>query len=301
MISVRSSAERPRGRKRDEVVMVVGEKEHGEARRSLASRGRKGGAKESQVVRETVLVKPPKTVNPVLVCGLPGSGYVGKLAADHLISTFRLKKVAEYASESFPPVVNVKTDGTAEEMKAELFFGRAGKGTSLFVFTADAQPTTSEGEYELSDAVVKRVKRSGVKKIYALAAYITGSFSPSPKVYGSATSEEMAASISSMGVTLMKDGGISGMNGLLIGVAALRGVGGACLLGETSGFVVDAGASESVLQVLSRAIGLPIDTSKLKEKAEETQKVIKQLQAMSEQSQESIPQPRRETRPGYIG
>jgi len=76
---------------------------------------------------------------------------------------------------------------------------------------------------------------------------------------------------------------------------------GACLLGETSGFVVDAGASKSVLEVLSKAVEFPIDTSKLKEKAEDTQKVISQLQAMSEQSQETTVQPRREARPGYIG
>jgi len=87
----------------------------------------------------------------------------------------------------------------------------------------------------------------------------------------------------------MKDGGISGMNGLLTGIAALRGLEGACLLGETSGYVVDAGASKAVLELLSKVVGLPVDTSKLKEKAEETQKVISQLQAMAEQSREASP------------
>jgi len=255
---------------------------------------------EKEEVVEKIL-RVPKTTDPVLVCGLPGSGYVGKLAADHLVSTFKLKRVAEYTSESFPPQVNVRADGTAEETKGELYFGQAAKGKDLFVFTADAQPATSDGEYELSDAVVKMAKKCGVKRVYALAAYITGSFSASPKVYGAATSKAMLDSISEIGVTLMKDGGISGMNGLLIGMAALRGLEGACLLGETSGFVVDAGASKSVLEVLSTVVGFPIDTSKLKEKAEETQKVISQLQAMSEQSQETTPRSRREARPEYIG
>jgi hypothetical protein len=255
---------------------------------------------KGQKVREKI-IHLPKAANPVLVCGLPGSGYVGKLAADHLVGAYKLKKVAEYTCESFPPVVNVSADGTAEQMKGELFFGHVAKGKEILVFTADAQPTTSDGEYELSDAVVRMAKKCGVRKVYTLAAYITGSFSASPKVFGSATSKAMLDSISGMGVTPMKDGGISGMNGLLIGMAALRGLEGACLLGETSGFVVDAGASKSVLEVLSKAIESPIDTSKLQEKAEETQKVISQLQAMSEQSQEMTPQPKREERPGYIG
>ena len=254
----------------------------------------------SKVVREKV-IRLPKAKDPVLVCGLPGSGYVGKLAADHLIGAFKLEKVAEYTSETFPPQVNVKADGTVEEIKGELYFGQGRKGKDLLVFTADAQPTTSEGEYELSDAVIKTAKACGTKKVYTLAAYITGSFTAAPKVYGSATSKAMLDSISEMGATVMKDGAISGMNGLLIGIAALRGLEGACFLGETSGYVVDAGASKSVLDVLSKAVGFPIDTSKLNEKAEETQKLISQLQAMSDQSQEAAPQPSRETRPGYIG
>jgi uncharacterized protein len=247
------------------------------------------------------VISVPKAKDPVLVCGLPGSGYVGKLAADHLIDTFKLKKVAEYSSDTFPPQVNVGEDGTVEPLKGELFFGPAGKRRGLFVFTADAQPTTSEGEYELSDAVVRFAKKCGVQKVYTLAAYITGSFSATPKVYGSGTSKGMLGELSESGATLMKDGGISGMNGLLIGLAALRGLEGSCLLGETSGYVVDAGASKMVLDVLSKVVGVTIDTSKLKEKAAETQKVISQLQAMAEQSRETAPEPRREPRPGYIG
>ncbi|MDV3277728.1 MAG: proteasome assembly chaperone family protein [Nitrososphaerales archaeon] len=242
----------------------------------------------------------PRAKNPVLVCGLPGSGYVGKLGADHLIDVFKGKKVAEYSCDSFPPQVNVKEDGTAEPLKAVLFYARLRKGRDLFIFTADAQPMTSEGEYELSDAVVSFAKRCGVKTVYTLAAYITGAFSNTPKVYGAGTSKAMLDRIADKGVTLMKDGGISGMNGLLIGVAALRGMEGACLLGETSGYLVDAAASKSVLETLSKIIGVPVDTTKLKEKAEETQKVISQLQGMAEQTRESAAPPRREPRPGYI-
>ncbi|MBI3860043.1 MAG: PAC2 family protein [Thaumarchaeota archaeon] len=250
-------------------------------------------------MRETVF-STPRTARPVLVCGLPGSGYVGKLAADHLVELFGLKRVAEYRTRTFPPQLNVGADGVGVMPKGELFYGKGGKGAGVFVFTADAQPTTSEGEYELSDKVVGFVKKCGVKKVYALAAYITGSFSTASKVYGAATSEGMLKDLSAGGATLMKDGGISGMNGLLIGMASLRGLHGACLMGETSGYVVDAGASQAVLELLSKLTGIPIDTSKLKEKADETQKMISQLQSMSEQERETAPPPSRE-RPGYIG
>jgi uncharacterized protein len=252
------------------------------------------------VVDEKV-IDVPKATNPVLICGLPGSGYVGKLAADHLVSSFGLKKVAEYSTPTFPPQVSVKEDGTVDPPRGELYFAQLKKGRGLFVFTADAQPTTAEGEYELSDAVVKFAKKCGVKTVYTLAAYITGSFSKTPKVYGAGTSKGVTDSLAENGATMMKDGGISGMNGLLIGVASLRGLEGGCLLGETSGYVVDAAASKAVLELLSKVVDVPIDTSKLEEKAEETQKVISQLQAMAEQSREAAPQSGRDQRPQYIG
>ncbi len=235
----------------------------------------------------------------ILVCGLPGSGYVGKLAADHLVDLFGLEKVAEYLSSDFPPQANVGEGGVAESPKGELYFAPRG-GEGLYVFTADAQPSTSRGQYELADAVVGFAKKRGVDKVYALAAYITGSFSDSPRVFGSGTSADMLKALEREGVTLMKEGGISGMNGVLVGMASLRGLQGACLLGETSGYVVDAAASESVLETLSKVVGIPIDTSKLKEKAAETQKLISQIQSLSEQARESAPE-RKEGRPGYIG
>jgi uncharacterized protein len=209
--------------------------------------------------------------------------------------------VAEYSTPTFPPQVSVKEDGTVDPPRGELYFAQLNKGRGLFVFTADAQPTTGEGEYELSDAVVKFAKKCGVKTVYTLAAYITGSFSKTPKVYGAGTSKGVIESLAENGATMMKDGGISGMNGLLIGVATLRGLEGGCLLGETSGYVVDAAASKAVLELLSKVVGVPIDTSKLEEKAEETQKVISQLQAMAEQSREAAPQSGRDQRPQYIG
>jgi uncharacterized protein (TIGR00162 family) len=262
-----------------------------------------GGSVKKRANRGAKQEKPPRIPglrDPVMVCGLPGSGFVGKLGADQIISVFHAEKIAEYRRDDFPPQVNVKDDGTAEPLKAELYLAKTEQAHDIFVFTADAQPATSEGEYELSDEIITFAKEQGVKTVYTLAAYITGAFAKAPKVYGSGTSKEMLSTIARGGATLMKDGGITGMNGLVIGMAELHGLSGACLLGETSGYVIDAGASKAVIEVLGKVINVSIDTASLGEKAEETRKLISQLQAMAEQSREASPAPTRETRPGYI-
>lgn len=62
---------------------------------------------------ETRVLSRPRPKNPVLVCGVPGSGYVGKLGADYLVNTFKGQKVVEYYSPTFPPHVNITDDGQA--------------------------------------------------------------------------------------------------------------------------------------------------------------------------------------------
>ena len=96
----------------------------------------------------------PSPKRPILICGLPGSGYVGKLGVDHLISVFAADKVLEYYSPSFPPHVVVGDDGRAKPIRSELYNASTGSENDLLLFTADAQPTTSTGEYELSDQVL---------------------------------------------------------------------------------------------------------------------------------------------------
>ena len=56
------------------------------------------------------------------------------------------------------------------------------------------------------------------------------------------------------------------MNGIVIGIAKMRGLKGVCLLGETSGYVVDAKSSKSLLETLLSMIGMKIDMKNLEKR-----------------------------------
>jgi len=247
---------------------------------------------------KTIFTPAPK--KPVLVCGLPGSGYVGKLAADYLVSTFKAKKCLEFRSTTFPPHVNVDDEGRAQVLKAELFFGETGQGSDLLIFTADSQPTTSTGEYELSESVLRAAKSMKAGLVFSLAAYITGNFTRERKVFGSATSLDLLPRLTENGVQIMKDGTISGMNGIVIGMAKLEGMDGISLLGETSGYLLDPAAAHAVLEAVGRILGIKIDMTRILEKAKEAQQVIGQIQSMSGQEIEES-KGKTDTRPEYIG
>lgn len=76
----------------------------------------------------------------------------------------------------------------------------------------------------------------------------------------------------------MDGGSITGMNGIIIGVAKLRGMKGTCLLGETSGYVVDAKASKSLLETLLRIVDIKISMTSLEKRAKDTETLIQTIE-----------------------
>jgi proteasome assembly chaperone (PAC2) family protein len=53
---------------------------------------------------------------------------------------------------------------------------------------------------------------------------------------------------------------------------------GTCLLGETSGYVVDAKASKSILESLLSIVGIMIDMTNLDKRAKDTEMLIQTMQ-----------------------
>lgn len=247
------------------------------------------------------ILETPKLNNPSLICGLPGSGFVGKIAVDHLVDELHAIPFASIFSSSFPPQILIQPDGTADLMKNVLYYYK-GKSHDLIFLSGDAQPVTPESEYDMADEITKICTKLGVKTIYTLAAYITGAFSKTQKVYGTSTSDEIVKDFSKYDILTMNSGSITGMNGLLIGVGKRKGITGICLLGETSGYVVDAKASKAVLDTLAKMMDLKLDLTSLAKKAQDTEQLVRSIEEQMGQrgGAESLPMPQQDKKLGYI-
>jgi len=222
----------------------------------------------------------PELKNPKLVCGWPGSGYVGKLAVDYIIDKMKAIRFADIYSSSFPPQVTIQPDGTVDLIKNSLYFCKI-NSADLVLLTGDAQPVSAQAEYALSEEILKICKKLKVEDIFTLAAYITGKFSDVPKVFGTSTSTDVVNEFPKFDVITMKQGSITGMNGVIIGTAKNSTIRGTCLLGETSGYVIDAKASKAVLQVLLKMLNIELDMSELNKRAEDTEHLIKSIKTQA--------------------
>ncbi len=238
-------------------------------------------------MKESVIweLKKVDLKGPVLIEGLPGIGLIGKLAADHLISELHAEKFAELYSPHFTHQAVVEPDSTVRPMRNEFYYWK-GKDLQLIIVVGDTQPqpTDSYGHYEVVGAILDYVEQFGTKTIFTLGGSSTGGQEvKTPRVFGAATDRELVKKYHDEGVTFKSDPGsaIVGASGLLLSLGQLRGMSGVCLLGESPGYlVIDARSAKSVLEVLTKILGIKMDMSELEKRAQETEQFIKKVQDM---------------------
>jgi hypothetical protein len=219
----------------------------------------------------------PKLKSPVLVEGLPGMGYVGKLAAEHLAEELHAQKFAELYSPFFPHHVVIETNGTLRSLRYEFYHAHA-DSKDIIILVGDVQPVSSEGHYEVAERVLDVAKQFGVKRLFTLGGHATGRYSRGkPKVVGVGDSK-LLKEFRARGVTIEKGGGpIIGAAGLLLGLGKLRGIQGVCLLGETHGAVVDHRSAQAVLEMLVDVLGIKVDMSALERRAKKTELMLERI------------------------
>lgn len=242
--------------------------------------------------------KEVKLKKPVMIEGLPGVGNVGKLVAEHLIHELNAEKILELFSWHFPPQVLVNNDGTVRLSKNELYACKS-KEQDLLILTGDQQSVTNEGHYLIAEKLLDLAEKYNVSRIYTLGGYGIGQLVEKPTVLGAANDAELVDEMKQYGVEFRDEepgGSIVGASGLLLGLGQLRNIPAVCLLGLTSGYLVDPKSAQAVLSILCRALNLKLDMQALQDRAEEMEKVVERLKEM-EQAQ--VPRMREEEL-GYI-
>jgi uncharacterized protein (TIGR00162 family) len=187
--------------------------------------------------------------------------------------------------------VFVDDKGIIEPMKNEFYYLKAhGEDKQDYIIlVGNTQGLSPEGQYEICGSIIDFVEGYGVKQIFTLGGLGTGQPVDKPKVFGAATTSELAEMLKDHDVTLRTaDGGIIGASGLILGLGISKDMGGVCLMGETPGYFIDAEASKAVLTVLQKLLKVELDIAKLEERAEETRKMISKAQQMEREMSERM-------------
>jgi proteasome assembly chaperone (PAC2) family protein len=192
----------------------------------------------------------------ICICGLPGIGSVGKVAADYLATALECSTIKPFFSRSFPPQVIV-SGGLAELLHAQLLEPKGKK--NMYILTGEAQPLDVLGMYRLAGDILEAAREKGVSDVITLAAYVGDT---KDLVLGAASDIESAQALREHNIPLLCSGAIGGLNGLLAGLAPLYKMHGICLLGTSLGQEpVDLGAATNLLEAVNELLCLDLKIS----------------------------------------
>ena len=226
------------------------------------------------------LYQEPRLANPVMVASWPGIGNIGIIAVDTLSGMLRAEEFGEIEPWEFfyPKKVLIRNGELADlEFPSNKFYlGKTGKRDVIF-FIGEEQPAEGRGPYaegkkayQMANLVLDVALKFGCHRVYTSGAAVAPvHHTMRPKVWAVPNSDDLIDEVKSYDNTiLMSDiegrggqGTITGLNGLLLGVARRRGLEAICVMGEIpiylQGFPLPyPKASKSVLEVLATSLGI---------------------------------------------
>lgn len=217
---------------------------------------------------------------PVAIEGLPGVGNVGKIVVDHILAEAESTLVRRLFSEHFPPQVTLDADGTATLPMTEIHAVEL-DDIQLLLITGDHQAVTAVGHYRITAAILDILETFDVAEVYAIGGMPTGETVEEHAVVGAVSDADLREPLEATGVEFREGepaGGVVGISGLLLGLGGQRDLPVSCLMGETSGYVVDPNSASAVLSVIEERLGFEFSHDRLEEQAEKIEGVIQTLQ-----------------------
>lgn len=227
---------------------------------------------------------------PVLVQGLPGLGYVGKVAVDYFVEKLKPRKFAELYSSYllFPDGnlgINISEDGTYSLPRYE-FYSYGEREPHVIFLTGDAQPSVT-GQYEVASIVLDFAQQFGCKSVFTMGGYGTRSSNDAGAVYAVVGDSDLGDRLKKMGAKLAKGGAVTGAAGVILGIGRQRGLQCAGLLGATTGIYPDIEAARAVIQMLTGIVGMPLDLKGLDTEIEDLRKKMEKFRRAAEVAEES--------------
>ena len=218
----------------------------------------------------------------VLLAGWPGMGSVGIGAIDYIRRKLDAVAFAEIDMQShFTPEAMIVEDGIAAFPDPPVHVFYVVEEHDLIIFQSEAQIGGPPGD-ELLDHILDVGQQMGIDTIFTGAAYLTqASHKEDAQVLGVANNTEFRDVLVSHGVEILREGMVSGLNGLMLGFARKRKLNAACFLGTMPQYaapIPNPKASREVVLTLGQLLNFSVDMSEIDDAAEKMEGTMEDIE-----------------------
>jgi proteasome assembly chaperone (PAC2) family protein len=232
----------------------------------------------------------PELNNPQLITAWPGIGDVSLIVGRYLRQKLSFRELGEVeAGHFFDPTGVIVRDNIVEAPRfpqSKFYYYKNSNAGDIILFVGDQQPLIRS--YELAECVLEAVLELGVRCVYTLAAALTRMhYSETSRVWAVGTNKMVLDKLNPYNLPKASNVHISGLNGLLLGIAKERNVDGICLLGEVPNYfsqMKNPMAALAVINVLQKMLNIDVDTNELRELAEKSKEQMKQVMTNATES-----------------
>lgn len=243
------------------------------------------------------ITKKPKLRKPILICVWPGMGEVAFKLGLYLKDKLKMEEFAALEADELFPATGVWVQDSLIQLSkppaGSFYFYRnqpnSKKQTALeasvndiVLFISSAQPLLEHAS-EYCRKILSLAKELNVKTVFTFAAMPQPiDHTVTPEVWFAATSKRLIEDLKRLDIGLkpLVSGQVSGLNGLLLGIAKEIGLDGICLLGETPIFMIqieNPKSSLAVLEKLNKILKIEVDSRQLNEQAKFMEQEIEKL------------------------
>lgn len=229
-------------------------------------------------------INSPKLKDPVFIAAWPGMGEVAYRAVLFLKEVLDFKLFAKLEAKTFfKPAAVIVQEGVVNfpAVPTGFFYYLKKKNCpDMILFLGEAQPPLEYAEV-MSRAIINFVKKHKAKFMLTFAAKpesIDHRIDPSVWVVG--TQSEIIKKMEKFNAKVLKEGQISGLNGIILGMGKKRGLQGACLLGEIPFYTVQVEnpkATTNILKIVNDYLGLNLNLNPLIERSKYIEEEIDKL------------------------
>lgn len=228
---------------------------------------------------------PPKLKNPYFLACWPGMGNVALRSGIYLKNQLKAEEFSELDTfELFQPVEVGVERGIVkipEVPRNKFYFWKNDYGENdLIIFLSESQPDLAK-TYTCGLRVLEFATQYNFQGIFTFAAMpLPITHLEKPKVWGVATDLLLLEELRKRNVQVMPEGQISGLNGLLLGIARERKMRGVCLLGELPLYTIqieNPKTSQAVLEIFCDWLKIRIDFSELEQYGKRLEQEIEKL------------------------
>ncbi len=202
-----------------------------------------------------------------VVASFPSVGLVATITATYLVEELGLRQVGVMDSSRFP-TISVVEDGEPLN-PVRLYAGQVGN-VDLVVFLSEFQPSP-ELVRPVSEALLRWAKEHECACIIAPEGLIMEDepvFDGALDVFAAASTLDGRRQLVDAGATLFQEGIVAGVTGVLLNLGKRDQFPVVGVLSEAEQGQPDARSAASIVDLLGRFIGAPIDTGRLRQQAD---------------------------------